>query len=114
MDFVVICECAFFACCMTVAFNYKEFAVLERQGNGRVNANVNWVLLWSLKMLNYKPVISLSKSSYLALKTIIFLIDLRSRDLKQNVKMSDQSNTQLVEVLVLQEELEEEIRLIQL
>jgi len=52
----------------------------------------NWVLLWSLKMLNSKLVISLSKSSFLALKTIICLISLRSRDLDQNVKMSDQSN----------------------
>ena len=55
----------------------------------------NWVLLWSLKMLNCKPAISLSKSSFLALKTIIFLIDLRFRDLDENVKMSDQSNAQL-------------------
>jgi len=47
-------------------------------------------------MLNSKLVISLSKSSFLALKIIIFLIDLRSRDLDQNVKMSDQSNAQLL------------------
>jgi len=55
----------------------------------------NWVLLWSLKMLNFKLVISVSKNSFLALKTIIFLIDLRIRNLKQNVKMSDQSNVQI-------------------
>jgi len=53
------------------------------------------MLLWSLKMLNSKLVISLSKNSFLALKNIIFLIDLRIRNLKQNVKMSDQSNIQL-------------------
>ena len=52
----------------------------------------NWVLLWSLKMLNSKLVISLPKSRFLAMKAIIFLIDLRIRNLKQNVKMSDQSN----------------------
>jgi len=45
---------------------------------------------------NSKLVISLSKNSFLAIKTINFLIDLRIRDLKQNVKMSDQSNAQLL------------------
>ena len=55
----------------------------------------NWVLLWSLKMLNSKLVISLSKSAFLAVKTIIFLIDLGSRDLDENVKMSVQSNAHI-------------------
>jgi len=49
-------------------------------------------------MLKSKLVISLSKNSFLAVKAIIFLIDLRIRDLKQNVKMSDQSTNQLIDV----------------
>ena len=77
----------------------KSFEAASRRSLEQLRDNI-WVLLWSLKMLNCKPAISLSKSSYLALKTIIFLIDLGSRDLDQNVKMSDQSNAQVILVLL--------------
>jgi len=83
--------------CFPFSSETKRMGILVQKKSdpeGEVHFYI-WVLLWSLKMLKSILVISLSKSSFLALKTIIFLINLRFRDLDQNVKMSDQSNTQI-------------------